>query len=361
MEPFSLPPRLRPDNPEFADAAGFLYGGPEAKAAVVRDKGETYPVWVLDKLGIETMLANRVAMGRGLASPRFLWVPFADALMYPRDNARAKGRSPDDKGFMEAEERLLARYVAEAELAALPRTFKEYLSFVTATLQRHRAQGAVAEKFETAYLRSLDISRVDEASAAAVFARRGAVSDADYKRLQDFLFRYIARECGRLGMAVHIHVGAGAGGSFRNAGTGPLLLDDVLNDRELRATRFVLVHGGFPQTRDAAILLTKPNVWLDFSAQTFLESPSRLAVTLREYLSFAPEKILYGTDAFPLVPPAVGWEETAHLSDKTARAALAKALSGMLRDGEITRPRALELARLVLRDNARALYGWEEK
>jgi hypothetical protein len=29
----------------------------------------------------------------------------------------------------------------------------------------------------------------------------------------------------------------------------------------------------------------------------------------------------------------------------------------MLRDGEITRGRALELARMILRDNARKLYG----
>ena len=29
----------------------------------------------------------------------------------------------------------------------------------------------------------------------------------------------------------------------------------------------------------------------------------------------------------------------------------------MMRDGEISRERALELARMVLRENARALYG----
>jgi hypothetical protein len=34
------------------------------------------------------------------------------------------------------------------------------------------------------------------------------------------------------------------------------------------------------------------------------------------------------------------------------------ALTGMMRDGEISRQRASELARMVLRENARALYGW---
>lgn len=45
------------------------------------------PVALLDQLGIESMFANRVTMGSGLPSPRFLWVPFDDALMYPLSNA----------------------------------------------------------------------------------------------------------------------------------------------------------------------------------------------------------------------------------------------------------------------------------
>jgi len=40
-----------------------------------------------------------------------------------------------------------------------------------------------------------------------------------------------------------------------------------------------------------------------------------------------------------------------------ARQALGIALTGMIRDGMVTRERALELARMVLRENARKLYG----
>ena len=39
------------------------------------------------------------------------------------------------------------------------------------------------------------------------------------------------------------------------------------------------------------------------------------------------------------------------------RNALAIALTAMLRDGEISRDRAVQLARMVLRENARTLYG----
>ena len=41
-----------------------------------------------------------------------------------------------------------------------------------------------------------------------------------------------------------------------------------------------------------------------------------------------------------------------------AREALAIALTGMVQDGEVTRPRASELARMVMRDNAAALYNF---
>jgi hypothetical protein len=65
--------------------------------------------------------------------------------------------------------------------------------------------------------------------------------------------------------------------------------------------------------------------------------------------------VLFGTDAFEGGPDQ-GWEEGAYVAATTARRALALALTGMLRDGEIDAARARALARMVLRDNAIALY-----
>jgi uncharacterized protein len=52
----------------------------------------------------------------------------------------------------------------------------------------------------------------------------------------------------------------------------------------------------------------------------------------------------------------MGWEEAGYIGATTGRQALGIALTGMVRDGEITKARAMELARMVMRDNARALY-----
>jgi hypothetical protein len=324
----------------------------------MQQKGAAWNVWALDQMGIEIMLANRVEMGPGTSFPasRFRWVPYADALIFPLDNSKL-GVNSDRKSFFALEDKLRVRYLADAGLATLPATLDEYLArVVTPTLEKQRAGGALAEKFEAAYLRSLAFDKADRATAAKIYASRAPLDQAAYKPLQDFLFRYVALECGRLGMAVHIHSNAGAGGYFDVSGGNPMNLEHTLNDPELRKTKFVMLHGGWPFTREITALLTKPNAYLDFSAQDLALPPAALAHTIREWLEYVPEKILFATDAYPYIPE-MGWEESGWIAAHTGRQALAIALTGMMRDGEITRARALELARLALRDNARTLYG----
>jgi uncharacterized protein len=373
LEPPPLPARLNPSNPEYVGAWRELWGYrhedmseaharevAEAHRRAARERGDDYPAWVLDRLNIDVMFANRVAMGRGLTPRRFRWVSFMNALMLPLSSEHVRRANPDYAAFYPGEDALLKRYLSELKLTAVPATLKEYLArVVTPTLERQKREGAVAVKFEAAYLRALDFGEASEAEAARVYARyarRGAPTAADYRPLQDFLFRRIAREAGRLGLAVHIHTGGGVGAYFNVTGSNPALLEPAFNDPALHKTNFVLIHGGWPFSEQAGALLLKPNVYADFSAQTFLRSPRALASTLRAWLEFAPEKILFGTDAFALTPE-VGWEEVGWLSNHTARQALAYALTDMMRDDEITRERALELARLVMHDNAANLYG----
>ena len=372
IPPFPLPVRLSPANAEFIRAWHDLYGYSHhdmsdahvrelmaTKQNIVKQKGEGTPAWILDQLNIETMFANRVAMGRGLSEPRFRWVSFEDALLFPLSNEAAKRANVDYKGFYPAEEKLLKRYMSDLNVRTLPPSLDLYLKqVVTPTLERQKRNGAVAIKYEAAYLRKLDFDDPEEAKARITYARyvrSGVPPSADYKALQDFLFFYIAREAGRLGLAVHIHCIEGAGGFYRQTGSNPLLLESVFNDDSLRKTNFVVVHGGYPFTKEMGSLMSKPNVYADFSAQTFFTYPRELSETLRNWMEFYPDKILFGTDAFSF-GPAVDWGEVAWLSNTTAREALALALTGMMNDGEIDRARAMELARMVLHDNAAKLY-----
>ena len=117
-----------------------------------------------------------------------------------------------------------------------------------------------------------------------------------------------------------------------------------------------MVHGGWPFTREITPLLEKPNAYLDYSAQSLLLPPATLARSLREWLEWVPEKVMFGTDAYPY-SDEMGWEESGWIAARRGREALGIALTAMLRDGEISRDRALELARMALRENARKLYG----
>jgi predicted TIM-barrel fold metal-dependent hydrolase len=377
LEPFAMPPRLNPANPEYIGAWRSLFGYKHddmseahlkelmaAKQRVMRERGDGYPAWVLDQLGIETMFANRVAMGRGLTAPRYRWVSFVDALMVPLNNEAPRRSSPDYRVFYAGEDKLLKRYLAESRVATLPAALDEYLKkVVTATLERQKRDGAIAVKFEAAYLRRLDFDDAPESEARRIYAkyvRGGEPPAVEYKVLQDYLFRHVARECGRLGMAVHIHAIDGAGSFYKQSGSNPLLLESAFNDPGLRKTNFVIVHGGYPFTKQTASLMSKSNVYADFSAQTFLLYPRALSEVLRNWLEFFPDKVLFGTDAFALTPE-IGWEEGGWLAMTTARQALALALTGMMNDGEITRGRALELARMVMRENAMRLYNLKSK
>lgn len=328
------------------------------KQRIMRELGENYPAWVLDRLSIETMLANRTAPGRGLTAPRFRWVAYGDPLMLPLKTDSLRVDS-DKKFFYTREEALLKRYLDALQVKTLPPTLDGYLAnVVKPTLARLRNENAIALKFVAAYLRPIEFDAVSQAQAARVYVRyqrAGEPSGREYKQLQDFLFRYIAGEAGRLGLPVHIHTGSGCGHFFNLRNANPILLESVLNDPSLRGTTFVLIHGGYPFVKETEFLLEKPNVYADFSAQTFLLTPQALARVLRDWVEYEPEKILFGTDASPATPE-VSWEESAWLTNQTAREALAIALTGMMRDGDITRDRARELANMVMRDNAVKLY-----
>ncbi len=370
----------RADYPQFIEAWQSLYGYKyadrtrehvkeliAAREKVMREQGDNFPAWVLDRLNIEYLFANRVAMGRGLGAPRFRWVPFDDALMSTLA-PDSVADNPDKKVFYGQEAKLLKTYLSEAHLSTLPGSLDEYITkVVIPTLEAQKRAGAPAIKFEAAYLRPLNFGpqtdSEDETEARNIYSkyvRGGSPSRAESLRVQNFLFRRIAREAGRIGLAVHIHTGQGCGNYFDLAGARPTELESILDDPSLRSTTFVLLHGGAgPYTHEVAVLLSKPNVYADFSEQDALIPPRALSAVLREWLEWYPEKVLYGTDLAPGAPEQ-DWDVIGYSTNLTARRALAIALTGMLNDGEITRARASELARMVLRENAMKLYGLKD-
>ncbi len=371
--PFELPVPLRPDSPMWLAAYKALYKYPnddltdahmkdlrKTMQSIAKKKGDAFPTWVLDQVGDEVLLANRIAMGPGLTSRRFRWVSYDDALLLPLSTKVEAAESPDREKLYPLEEKLLRRYLSDLHVASPPATLDEYLkTIVTPTLEAQKKNGCIAVKFEAAYLRSLNFADTSRATASTVYAKYaagGEPSHAEYKTLQDFIFRYIAREAGRLGMAVHIHSFEGFGNTYRISDVDPLLLEPAFNDPTLSKTNFVIIHGGGIYASHAGAMLWKPNVYVDMSMMTLAYPPARLAEVLRGWLTQFPEKVLFGSDAFALGPD-MGWELTAWISAKNGRTALAIALTDMIRNGEVSRARAEEIATMVMRTNASRLYN----
>lgn len=372
MAPQTDPVAWRPDWPMLHDAWLALYGvdakpplSPDdakkldaARARVKASEGTHYSLSVLDKAGIAIMAANRVTMGTGVQPPRFLWVPYDDALLFPLNNTGMED-TPDRIQFFTLEEKLRSTYLAAAGVKTLPGSMDEYISkIVLPTLDRQKQGGAIAVKFELAYLRGLDIGHPSHVEAAAVYAKyavHGEPPAAEYRALQDYLFRVIAKRCGESRMAVHFHGMAGGGRYFSIAGVDPLNLEPLLNDSGMAGTNFVLLHGGWPFVREAGGMLQKPNFYLDISQQSLTIPARTLSTWLREWLELYPEKVMFATDGYPF-SAALGWEEATWLAARNGRLALGLALTGMERDGEVTQQRAAELARMVLWGNAAALY-----
>jgi len=372
-----LPARVRPESQQWIAAANAVYGCKASElnekvmkdladtaASVMKQKGEKFPAWALDQAGIEIMIANRIAMGPGLSAPRFRWVSYADALLYPLSTKAEAALTPDREKLFPLEDQLLKKYLADLNIPKLPPTLDEYLKqVVTGTLEAQKKNGCLGLKFEAAYLRSLDFENPSLQLAREAYAKNsngGEPSHENYKLLQDFIFRYIAKEAGRIGMAIHIHSFPGAGNYFVAQGCDPLLLESVFNDPELRNTRFVIIHGGGTFYQHTSAMLWKPNVYADLSLLTLLWTPEQLAAVLKDWLSQFPEKVIFGSDASAF-GPGLGWEMSAWLASHTARQALTIALSEMIKSNEITLSRAKEIATMVLRTNAGKLYNLELK
>ena len=211
--------------------------------------------------------------------------------------------------------------------------------------------------------RGLDFDDVTAESARAAYGRlvvsgELGASAADLKTFQDYTFRYLAREAGRLNLVVHIKTGLSRDASGIVGNGNPLLLGSAMADPSLQKTKWLLVHGGFPFDKETGPMLLRPNVWADVSVQDLVRSPTELSESLRRWFELAPERVCFATDAASdPSAPQLRWPELTYLGAETTRSALSLALSRMVNEGLVTRARAVEIGRGVLRDNCAALHG----
>jgi hypothetical protein len=289
---------------------------------------------------------------------RFLWAFFVDSFLFPFDNTNIRMSNADEQVYMPLQEKLLKREFEQAGLQALPDSLDGYLRFVTKVLELDHANGGIAIKFEAAYFRSLYFGDPPQAEASVVYQRYrtgGKPAPDEYTVFQDFIFRYLLREAARLHLAVHIHTAVGVGDFFSLRNGSVLNLENVLRDPAYDSLTFVLLHGGLPYDRQIIWLAARKNVYVDSSLTDLFLYPSEFKETLKYWLSTYPEKVSFGSDAFPF-NETLGAEEAYWLSVKSSREAVAAALAELVSEHAFTREQAIKVARGYLHDNAEQLY-----
>ena len=180
LDPF----RTRATNPEWAEAAKALFGypysdfSPEHAAWLDKRDDELRKEWgkdyfskILDLVGIQVGVANRVAMDYLQGNPRFRWVVFVDPFMFPFNN-HDLAINPDRAVYFPIQEKVLQRYIAQTGASQLPADLAAYEALITHVLDQDKQQGAVAVKFEAPYFRSLaNISDPPREKAEAIYRK----------------------------------------------------------------------------------------------------------------------------------------------------------------------------------------------
>lgn len=365
--------RLRDDNPEFVAGAKSLFGYPyddfqpehakwlaEKKKVAEQAGGTAYFNGILDKLNVDICLANRAVMPAYLDPKRFHWVFFGDSFFYPFDNGAQRASTPDMGVYVPLQEKMLARWKKQEGVVGLPADLAGYEDFVRRTMaDNQQKHGGVAIKYEAAYFRSLYFRDPPREKAEAIYAKYhagGVPSAEEYRVFQDYIFRVMVDQAGKLRLPMHFHSAVGIGDYFSLHNGNVLNLENVVRDARYKNVTFVLIHGGWPYEREAALMTAVKNVYLDTSFQTEMLYPSQFKEVVKQMLTLYPDKMMYGSDAFPF-NDALGAEESFWLAARTTRTALAAALAELVEENAISEAKAMELARNYLHDNAARLYG----
>jgi hypothetical protein len=368
LDPF----RTRDTNPEWPAAAKALFGypysdfSPEHKAWLDKKDDELRKQWgkdyftkILDMVGIQVGVANRVAMDYLEGNPRFRWVVFVDPFMFPFNN-HDLAINPDRAVYFPIQEKALHRYMTQAGVSQMPADLAGYEALINKVLEQDKQQGAVAIKFEAPYFRSLvNISDPAREKAEAIYSKYhsgGTPSADEYLVFQDYVFRYLIGQAGPRKLEVHVHSAVGAGNYYYLREGNAMDLENILRDTRYKDTIFVMIHGGYPYDRESIWLAALPNVYLDSSEFVLLTYPAEYSHILKNWFEIFPEKVVFGSDAFPYTRE-VAVPETYWLAIHTARTASAAALAEMVAEGEVSEAKALEIARDYFHDTTAKLFG----
>jgi len=326
----------------------------ELDAAYQQSKKDEYKMYdkVMQLAGIES--AIEVCMGRpvlppGIDAKRFGRAQCIDGFMIPLDNSGI-GFNDRQKMFV----KMIEFWPNIISKKALPKSFDEYLKMISDTFESLAQGGLNAFKMNHAYWRDIAVDAVSKEEAKDVYDKKDN-SPVRYKRLQDYIMRFMIAKAGALDLPTHIHTGCAPGLPQGMVNADPSHLDSFLWLPDIMNSKIVLLHGSYPFTHEGGFMASRvgpvPKVYLDISVIFWWHpgSPQSLVPVLREWLDMGcADKMLYGSDA---IDPLSMW-----MGAYNIREALYLTLKEMISEGVLSEAKALNIAQMILRENAKKLY-----
>ena len=246
-------------------------------------------------------------------------------------------------------------HLAEELIAGIA-TWSDFVEAFRTALRTLSAE-TLGLKSIVAYRTGLAVESADPAAAETCFRaiRRQVETDRSIrlaaKPLNDWIVWAALQEAARLGRPVQFHTGFGDPDlDLRLA--NPLHLRPLLETPAFRRVPFVLLHAGYPFTREAGYLAAVyPNVYVDLGLAIPFLSVAGMGSVIRSLWEIAPlSKVLFSTDAH-FIP------ELFYLGAAWGRRVLSVELERATRDGDLTVADAEAAAERILRGNAIQLYG----
>lgn len=203
-----------------------------------------------------------------------------------------------------------------------------------------------------AYRTGLDVSplsRNEDQGAKALDAIRRGLGGGSMKLLRDYLLCRALEHCMDHDVPMQIHTGMGDF-EVNLVLCRPAYLMDLLRFPTFRACNVILVHGGYPYSREAGYMANVlPRVYCDVSEGIPFAAHGARSI-FSEILEMTPvSKVVYGSDGYT-VP------EIIYSSAKLGKQALAQVLDRLVDEKFIDRSDVEEIAGMILAGTASRLY-----
>jgi uncharacterized protein len=230
----------------------------------------------------------------------------------------------------------------EQALKAGMTTVKSTLAYRRKILYREVPASDAAASFEAMLKGSIELPKGFRAAKARVF-----------RDLEDHMFHHLVKLASEHRAPFQIHTGLLAGNSGFVENTNPRYLANLFH--LYPTVKFDLFHIGYPYQQELGVLAKLfPNVYVDF-CWAHIISPVGARDTLDEYLEMMPANKILGFGGDYRYP------ELTYGHSRIARANVAAVLAAKVAGRVMSEDQALEVGRMLLRDNALALFKPSER